>query len=949
MTGAGLGAAVSAQVLQATGQVLGAMDVLFRRRRSEVGRYVAAVVEQEMPHAPESRIAQLAQVERQREVEFQRRSRQRLAAELPLALQEADPSARKGRVDALIAREKRYLQQRTEAAATRVVAALEQDLLHEVSPEGAYWALSPLVREHTLDCIAMAGKFWPWEVLERWHPQLHNGCQCRLLGLQEAIRAGLMTGEQLPDPADAMIRAAGLMAEANRLMESLAPEELEGLVTELEDTRLQEARRRLPQRWAEGTVKGGEFKPKRGSDAGRKSLKQLSLGDLATRTDMGAVRRLTIRGQDREVPEGAHWEERIDGTRFTSPAGGTNVYRDGKLIGDGHPDLGGMPEPTADEPPTPTSAASPIPDYTGVKLALKGGSHAGGSTGAKVATDENGRKWLVKTYSGSQDRIATELLANAVYRAMGAAAADAGQMQVRSEEPDFTAIPDVDVGEPPLPKRKPGQRQSTGVIVRDPDGSVWVYEPKGHFGGYEHTFPKGGLEKGLTPQQNAHKELWEETGLHAQITGFVGDYEGTTSTSRYYLATRIGGEPHAPDATPFVKGGGETAEVKRLSPEEAEQKLNTSRDKAILKRVLELPVPDTAEPGSYPEAPTTTALTYPLVDGEVREQKYGKADSWGGPSRKLGDHFMTDALVGNWDFVGLTRDNVLWQTDPADPEGDPRPVRIDQGGTFQYRAQGAPKPYGPIPTEVWTMRSPKGQGFGTVQVSEAGMRDQAAAIGATMTDAKVDELVNAAPFADEQMQEEIRSALKARVQWMREFADGDQSLPRPLEGARARRELLDNQQSLDVFPEEHAALADFVEGEREAVNAHLRSGADKSKTTQDVRDMVGSLDELLKQTKLDDDVYAYMSYDLAKHPNQEELFGRNLVDKGYGSATFTPSRAPGAGVIRVTIPAGARALYVQGVDGMEDAPEDVQLLLPRGARIRVMGAENGRLEAVVIG
>jgi hypothetical protein len=1103
LTAAGLGAAVSAQVLQAAGQVMGAVDVLFRRRRAEVGRYVAAVVEQEMPHAPVSRIEQLAQIERQREAEFQRRARQRLSAELPLALQEADPATRKARVNAVVEREKRYLQQRTEAAATRVVAALEADLVRELSPEGAYWQLSPLVREHTLDCLAMAGSFWPWSVLERWHPQLHVGCfpagvivdapgregvtrrwwngdlvrlvladgqelpvtpnhpvltprgwvaagelregddvicreatdrplrqqrhdhenmparieqvfdatllasgavlsgvpstpvdfhgdglhghvdvvraagdlragglttggeqdsevnvvladgarippepldgerpslpfarrslpatgrgissrytlspllrravggedthllgrrarrdtlgaeatldyvagyavavserfhglslpvrlydgagverqplghgqgpsalgteqtvespvadavlaqqllngdsgpvirqqvvavnrrrfsghvynldsgegwyssnsvivhncQCRLLGLQEAERAGLMTGEQLPDPVDAMIRAQGLMAEANRLMESLAPEELDKLIAELEDTRLQEARRKLPQRWAEGTVKGGEFKAKRGSDAGRKSkgaLKQLSLGDLATRTELGAVRRVTIRGQDREVPEGAHWEERIDGTRFTSPAGGTNLYRDGKLIDGDHPDLGGVPESQAEEPP-PMPTGDPIPDYTGVKLAIPEGKegHAGGTTGARVATDEQGRKWLVKTYGGSRDRVATELLANAVYRAMGAGAADAGTLR-------------------------------------------------------------------------------------------EGD---------------------------------------------------------------------------------AVALTYPLVDGEVREQKYGKPDAWGGPSRKLGDHYMTDALVGNWDFVGLTRDNVLWQADPGDPDGEPRPVRIDQGGTFQYRAQGAPKPYGPVPTEVWTMRSPKGQGFGTVAVSESGMRDQARGIGDTMTDARVDQLVDAAPFADEQMREEIRGGLKARVQWMREFADGDVDMPRPLDGARARRELLDNQQHLDVLPEEHAALADFTEGAREAVNAHLRSGADKSKTTQDVRDTVGALDAVLKQAVLEDDVYAYMSYDAAKHPNQEALFGRNLVDKGYGVATFEPTSARGAGTIRVTIPAGARALYVQGVDGLEDAPDDVQLVLPRGAKVRVMGAQNEQLEAVVL-
>ncbi len=96
--------------------------------------------------------------------------------------------------------------------------------------------------------------------------------------------------------------------------------------------------------------------------------------------------------------------------------------------------------------------------------------------------------------------------------------------------------------EPPMPEIT-GKRPGSGVIVEEPDGRVWLIEPTNHFGGYEHTFPKGGIEAGLSPQANAIKETWEESGLKVEITGYVGDFERTTSVARYYTARRTGGTP----------------------------------------------------------------------------------------------------------------------------------------------------------------------------------------------------------------------------------------------------------------------------------------------------------------------------------------------------------------------------------------------------------------------
>ena len=67
--------------------------------------------------------------------------------------------------------------------------------------------------------------------------------------------------------------------------------------------------------------------------------------------------------------------------------------------------------------------------------------------------------------------------------------------------------------------------------------------------------------------------------------------------------------------------------------------------------------------------------------------------------------FVADALLGNWDVLGMDEDNVLWDGSKA--------WRIDNGGSLRYRAQGAPKgsAFSGTVTELSTMRDPnKGAG-----------------------------------------------------------------------------------------------------------------------------------------------------------------------------------------------------------------------------------------------
>jgi predicted DNA-binding WGR domain protein/8-oxo-dGTP pyrophosphatase MutT (NUDIX family) len=120
---------------------------------------------------------------------------------------------------------------------------------------------------------------------------------------------------------------------------------------------------------------------------------------------------------------------------------------------------------------------------------------------------------------------------------------------------------------------------AAGVVVTEADGRVWLTSPTNNFGGYRNTFPKGTQEPGLTLQQTAIKEAWEETGLKIEITGVLGDFERTTSVARYYTARRTGGDPASQ---------GWESQALRLAPKSAMRSLlNVPVDRDILRLILD--------------------------------------------------------------------------------------------------------------------------------------------------------------------------------------------------------------------------------------------------------------------------------------------------------------------------------------------------------------------------
>jgi hypothetical protein len=67
--------------------------------------------------------------------------------------------------------------------------------------------------------------------------------------------------------------------------------------------------------------------------------------------------------------------------------------------------------------------------------------------------------------------------------------------------------------------------------------------------------------------------------------------------------------------------------------------------------------------------------------------------------KALRKDFGADALMGNWDVMGLDFDNII-------VDNDGTAWRIDNGGSFRFRAQGTGKgvDWNEFPEELWTMR-----------------------------------------------------------------------------------------------------------------------------------------------------------------------------------------------------------------------------------------------------
>lgn len=124
---------------------------------------------------------------------------------------------------------------------------------------------------------------------------------------------------------------------------------------------------------------------------------------------------------------------------------------------------------------------------------------------------------------------------------------------------------------------------------------------------------------------------------------------------------------------------------------------------------------------------------------------------------QLHDHFVMDALLGNWDVAGQSNDNIMVLGGKA--------IRIDNGGSLDFRAMGTKKTaaeWKPEVIELKTLRDPNKAAGRTSQifagVTQSQIDDQIVAIVA-----KRDELLEAVRAS---RGKEVADVLGKRIDWL---------------------------------------------------------------------------------------------------------------------------------------------------------------------------------------
>ena len=101
------------------------------------------------------------------------------------------------------------------------------------------------------------------------------------------------------------------------------------------------------------------------------------------------------------------------------------------------------------------------------------------------------------------------------------------------------------------------------------------------------------------------------------------------------------------------------------------------------------------------DVPQIEIFTSPTGTKGVLSKFIPELQSLNTPHALANAGFGMDVLLENWDAIGLCYDNTLITADGT------KVVKLDNGGSFDYKAQGQNKPFTAIPMELVTMLNPK--------------------------------------------------------------------------------------------------------------------------------------------------------------------------------------------------------------------------------------------------
>ena len=187
----------------------------------------------------------------------------------------------------------------------------------------------------------------------------------------------------------------------------------------------------------------------------------------------------------------------------------------------------------------------------------------------------------------------------------------------------------------------------------------------------------------------------------------------------------------------------------------------------------------------------------------------------------IATHFAADALLGNWDVIGLDKDNIIIDKISGVP------VRVDVGGSLEYRAQGEKKKkedFGPKVKELTTLRDEK-------------MNPQTAIVFGNLSDEKIVSQVSKLPSkVPGWIPSSIRPTLNKRLTHIKEEYAG---LPTNLDAIELypldkseKKPLKDFYKKIETFmtfnPKDQAFLTEMVSDGMNSVSVLNYLGSDES-------------------------------------------------------------------------------------------------------------------------
>ena len=201
--------------------VLRVLRRLLRRSHTENIGALEAMLRKRFPDLDPAVIRRIVETEARYELAFGRKATRRVDADLQ-KVGLLDKEAQKRRIAEVIARERHYVGLRQKASLARAIGHAENETVRQASPEGARWMLGPAA-QHTPGCVAMAGKVWPWSVLDTIPlPPIHPNCGCRLVPLGP--------NDTVPPVGEAMAAARRAMALEEAVRAVADPGEIEAFL-----------------------------------------------------------------------------------------------------------------------------------------------------------------------------------------------------------------------------------------------------------------------------------------------------------------------------------------------------------------------------------------------------------------------------------------------------------------------------------------------------------------------------------------------------------------------------------------------------------------------------------------------------------------------------------------------------------------------------------------------